>query len=151
MSRPSESRPVPPASVRGLVTALDHVAIAVESIAAARPLWVDVLGLEPGAVEHVAEQKVNVLMVTAGGQRIELVEPASDDSPISRFLANRGGGIHHLAWRVDDIEAALERVRAAGLRLIDEAPRPGAHGTRTAFLHPSATGGVLTELVEVPA
>ena len=89
-----------------------------------------------------------MLVCRAGSQRIELVEPAADDSPVSRFLARRGGGLHHLAYRVEDLERALEQLRVAGLRMIDDAPRPGAHGTRIAFVHPSATGGVLTELVE---
>jgi len=91
-----------------------------------------------------------VLVVHAGSQRIELVEPAGEDSPVSKFLARRGAGLHHLAYRVHNLEQALEQLRAAGLRLIDEQPRPGAHGTRIAFLHPQATGGVLTELVEDP-
>jgi methylmalonyl-CoA/ethylmalonyl-CoA epimerase len=124
------------------------VAIVVPSIERARATYVELLGLRAEAPEHVADQKVNVLVCRAGEQRIELVEPACDDSPVSRFLAKRGGGLHHLAYRVDDLERALARLKQAGLRLIDEAPRPGAHGTRVAFLHPSATDGVLTELVE---
>lgn len=141
----------PPALPDGIVRELHHVAIAVHSIAEARPRYCEALGLAAAEVEHVADQKVNVLVVYAGAQRIELVEPAAPDSPIANFLAKRGPGLHHLAYRVDDLPRALARVRAAGLRLIDEAPRPGAHGTRVAFLHPSATGGVLTELVEMPA
>ena len=82
-------------------------------------------------------------------QRIELIEPASPDSPISRFVEKREG-LHHLAWQVDDLEAVLVRLKAAGLRLIDENPRPGAHNTRIAFLHPASCGGVLTELVQIP-
>jgi len=125
------------------------VAIVVPSLAAARKTYVELLGLaSDGAVEHVPDQKVNVLVCRAGTQRIELVEPAAPDSPVSSFLAKRGGGLHHLAYRVDDLEQSLQRLKAAGLRLIDEHARPGAHGTRIAFLHPSATGGVLTELVE---
>jgi len=137
-------------ALRSIVSGLHHVAIVVESIDAARPIYVDALGLASGEVEFVEDQQVNVLVVHAGSQRIELVEPASADSPVSRFLAKRGGGLHHLAYRVEDLEQALDRVRTAGLRLIDETPRPGAHGTRIAFLHPQATGGVLTELVEDP-
>lgn len=131
-----------------IVTDLHHVAIVVETIEAARPTYVDGLGLTPGEPEHVPDQKVNVLVCQAGGQRIELIEPASDDSPVSKFLAKRGGGLHHLAYRVADLEAALTRLKEAGVRLIDDEPRPGAHGTRVAFLHPAATNGVLTELVE---
>jgi len=139
-----------PDELAAVVTDLHHVAIVVPSIEAARATYVDVLGLGESAVEHVADQKVNVLVLDAGGQRIELVEPAAEDSPVSRFLAKRGGGLHHLAWRVANLDTALERLRAAGIRLIDETPRPGAHGTRIAFVHPASTGGVLSELVEVP-
>lgn len=139
----------PPQSLQGVVLDLHHVAIVVGSIEEARALYVDGLGLTAGEVEHVADQKVNVLVTWAGPQRIELVEPAAEDSPVTRFL-ERGGGLHHLAWRVADVAAALDHLREAGVRLIDEAPRPGAHGTRIAFLHPKSTGGVLMELVEDP-
>ena len=140
----------PPSALDGHVIALHHVAIAVKKIDAVAAFYRDSLGLdEVGDKEFVADQKVNVLVLAAGGQRIELVEPASDDSPISCFVAKREG-LHHLAWQVDNLEAQLARLKASGTRLIDEAPRPGAHGTRIAFLHPASTGGVLTELVEVP-
>lgn len=139
-----------PRALERVVAGLHHVAIVVKSIAEARLTYVDRLGMRAGEVEHVADQRVNVLVVWAGEQRIELVEPAGEDSPVTKFLASRGGGLHHLAYRVDDLERALAQIKAAGLRLIDESPRPGAHGTRIAFLHPKATGGVLTELVEVP-
>jgi methylmalonyl-CoA epimerase len=143
--------PRAPEALRGVVRGLHHVAIVVESIERARAVWVEALGLRPrGAVEHVEDQRVNVLVLSAGGQRIELVEPAAPDSPVSGFLAERGGGLHHLAWRVDDLAAALRALAARGVRLIDRAPRPGAHGTQIAFVHPSATGGVLMELVEEP-
>ena len=137
--------------LESVVSGLHHVAIVVKSIEEARRTYVGVLGFEAGAVEHVADQKVNVLVCMAGSQRIELVEPASSDSPVTKFLEKRGGGLHHLAYRVDDLAGALERLGAAGLRLIDSAPRPGAHGTQIAFIHPSSTGGVLTELVQEPA
>jgi methylmalonyl-CoA epimerase len=133
-----------------LCRGLHHVAIVVPSIAEARAGYVDLLGMVAGAPEHVPDQKVNVLVCRAGEQRIELVEPAAGDSPVSGFLAKRGGGLHHLAYRVSDIEEALERLRASGVRLIDERPRPGAHGTWIAFVHPSAVQGVLTELVQEP-
>lgn len=131
-----------------VVQGLHHVAIVVPSLAEARKTYVDVLGMSAGEPEYVADQKVNVLVCFAGLQRIELVEPAASDSPVSAFLAKRGGGLHHLAYRVENVERALARLKSAGLRLIDERPRPGAHGTRIAFVHPSATNGVLTELVE---
>jgi methylmalonyl-CoA/ethylmalonyl-CoA epimerase len=139
-----------PESLAAVVQGLHHVAIVVESIADARRTYVDLLGLVPHETAHVPDQKVNVLVCYAGSQRIELVEPAAPDSPVSAFLARRGGGLHHLAWRVDDCAAAIARLKAAGARLIDEAPRPGAHGTRIAFVHPRSTGGVLCELVEDP-
>ncbi len=140
----------PPASLAGVVRGLHHVAIAVPSIAAARAAFVDALGLTAGEVLHVADQKVNVLVCQAGAQRIELVEPAAADSPVSGFLARRGSGLHHLAWRVADCARAIAALQQAGLSMIDSAPRPGAHGTRIAFVHPKSTLGVLCELVEEP-
>lgn len=137
-------------ALQAVVQGLHHVAIVVPSIATARKTYVEVLGLRASAVEHVPDQKVNVLVCHAGTQRIELVEPAASDSPVTAFLAKRGGGLHHLAYRVANVERALATLKAAGLRVIDERPRPGAHGTRIAFVHPSATNGVLTELVEEP-
>lgn len=130
------------------VQGLHHVAIVVPSLAEARKIYVDALGMRAGTVEHVEDQNVNVLVCYAGAQRIELIEPAGPDSPVSRFLAKRGGGLHHLAYRVTSVELSLQALKKAGLRLIDENPRPGANGTRIAFLHPSAANGVLTELVE---
>ena len=143
--------PEPPPALRGLARDLHHVAIAVPDLAAARGLYEGALGMAATEVEHVPDQKVNVLVLYAGSQRIELVEPAAEDSPISNFLEKRGPGLHHLAWRVDDCAAALAQLAEAGVRLIHDAPRPGSHGTRVAFLHPKATGGVLMELVEDPS
>jgi methylmalonyl-CoA/ethylmalonyl-CoA epimerase len=139
-----------PESLAGIVRGLHHVAIAVESLAEARKAYEGALGLSASEVEYVEDQKVNVLVLYAGAQRIELVEPASPESPITNFLAKRGGGIHHLAWKVDDVAAAIARLEKDGVRMIDRAPRPGAHGTRIAFVHPKSTGGVLMELVEEP-
>lgn len=139
-----------PDSLHPVVRGLHHVAIVVASIEAARELYVNVLGMRAGEPEHVPDQKVNVLVLHAGDQRIELVEPASDDSPVSRFLAEKGGGLHHTAYRVDDLEDAIAHLLASGVRMIDESPRPGSHGTRIAFVHPKATGRVLVELVEDP-
>jgi len=138
-----------PESLRGVVRGLHHVAIVVPSIAEARASY-EGLGMSAGEPEYVADQKVNVLVCMAGDQRIELVEPAADDSPVAGFLARRGGGLHHLAFCVDDVAQAIETLMKRGLRMIDEAPRPGAHGTTIAFVHPGATGGVLMELVEEP-
>lgn len=138
-------------ALQSVVQGLHHVAIVVPSLAEAKKTYVDVLGMTAGAPEYVADQKVNVLVCHAGAQRIELVEPASPDSPVSGFLAKRGPGLHHLAYKVASVERALTVLKTAGLRLIDERARPGAHGTRIAFVHPSAAHGVLTELVEEPA
>jgi len=140
----------PAAALEGVVLGLHHVAIVVPTIAEAKKTWVDVMGLTESEVEHVADQKVNVLVCYAGEQRIELVEPATPDSPVSKFLEKRGGGLHHLAWKVEDLERAIARLMAAGVRMIDESPRPGANGTRIAFVHPKSTNGVLSELVEEP-
>jgi methylmalonyl-CoA/ethylmalonyl-CoA epimerase len=139
-----------PKSLAPVVRGLHHVAIAVESLAEARKSYEQALGLAASPVEYVEDQKVNVLVLYAGAQRIELVEPASAESPITNFLAKRGGGIHHLAWKVDDVALAIARLEKDGVRMIDRAPRPGAHGTRIAFVHPKSTGGVLMELVEEP-
>jgi methylmalonyl-CoA/ethylmalonyl-CoA epimerase len=142
-----------PESVAGLVRELHHVAIAVESIERARTLHaglIGLLGLVESEVERVPDQRVKVFVLSAGGSRVELVEPTAPDSPISKFLEKRGPGLHHLAYRVDDLDAALAALRRQSIRLIDETPRPGADGTRVAFLHPKATGRVLIELVEVP-
>lgn len=139
-----------PQTLRGVVLGLHHVAIAVKSLAEARPTYEQALGLASSEPEFVPEQKVNVLVLYAGTQRIELVEPASADSPISKFLETRGPGIHHVAWHVADCARAIEALQARGVRMIDDAPRPGSHKTRVAFVHPKATGGVLMELVEEP-
>jgi methylmalonyl-CoA/ethylmalonyl-CoA epimerase len=96
----------------------------------------------------VAEQKVRVAFLAVGESRIELLEPTSPDSPVAKFLEKNGEGTHHVAYEVEDLEGALAELAAAGVKLIDQVPRRGAHGTRIAFLHPKATGGVLTELCE---
>jgi methylmalonyl-CoA/ethylmalonyl-CoA epimerase len=139
-----------PHAIQGVVRGLHHVAVVVAKIAEARATWELALGLVATEPEHVPDQKVNVLVLYAGAQRIELVEPAAPDSPVTKFLAERGGGIHHLAWKVDDVAAAIAHLESHGVRMIDRAPRPGAHGTRIAFVHPKSTGGVLMELVEEP-
>ena len=127
---------------------LDHIGIATASIDEASAFWREALGLEICESEEVAEQGVRVSMLPTGESRIELLEPTSSDSPVARFLSKRGPGIHHIALRVDNIRVALSRLSASGARLIDETPRIGAGGCLVAFIHPSATGGVLVELVE---
>lgn len=127
---------------------IDHLGIATKGIDEALAFWVDALGLENVHTETVEDQKVRVAMLPLGESRIELLEPTSDDSPISKFLEKRGGGIHHIAVKVDDIEAALAKLKANGARLIDETPRVGAEGCLVAFVHPSSANGVLLELVQ---
>ena len=139
-----------PQELNGIAGDLHHVAIVVRSLEAARPAW-ESLGLSCGEPEFVEDQDVNVLVCSIAGQRIELVEPASESSPVSKFLERRGPGLHPLAFGVAACAAASDAARARGLELIDEAPRPGSHGTTIAFLHPRATGGVLCELVEDPS
>lgn len=129
---------------------INHLGIATKGIEEALKFWQEALGLENVHTEVVEDQKVKVAMLPLGESRIELLEPTSDDSPISKFLEKRGGGIHHIAVEVADIEAALAKLKAKGMRLIDEHPRTGAEGCRVAFVHPSSTTGVLLELVEEP-
>jgi methylmalonyl-CoA epimerase len=127
----------------------DHVAIAVPSITAALPIFELLAGVRGSPVERVEAQKVDVAFVGSGSARLELIQPTSSDSTVQKFLDRRGGpALHHIAYRVPDIEAALARLAAAGVRLIDEQPRPGAGGHRVAFLHPHGTGGILVELLE---
>jgi methylmalonyl-CoA/ethylmalonyl-CoA epimerase len=130
------------------VEKIDHIGIAVERIENWIGFYRDILGLGYNGSEEVAAQKVRVAFLTIGESRIELLEPTSPDSPIAGFLEKRGGGLHHIALKVDDIEEALARHKEAGAQLIDETPRTGAHGTRIAFIHPKASGGVLLELCE---
>ena len=127
---------------------INHIGIAVHSIDASVPFYRDVMGMEFEGTEVVEEQKVKVAFLAVGESRIELLEPTSPDSPVAKFLEKKGEGTHHLAYEVADIEAVLADLKAKGVRLIDETPRSGAHGTRIAFLHPKATGGVLTEICQ---
>lgn len=129
---------------------INHLGIATNDIEQALKFWADSLGLENVHTEVVDDQKVRVAMLPLGESRIELLEPISDDSPISKFLEKRGGGIHHIAIEVDDIEALLKKLKENGARLIDESPRVGAEDCLVAFVHPSSTGGVLLELVQTP-
>ena len=127
---------------------IDHIGIATNGIEDAASIYRDALGVYVTETEEVPGQKVRVAMLPIGESRIELLEATSDDSPISKFLAKRGPGIHHIALRVDDIQATLAELKSKGARLIDEEPRTGAGGCLVAFVHPSSTGGVLIELVE---
>lgn len=127
---------------------IEHIGIATPQIEEALKFWRDALGLQVIETEVVAEQGVRVAMLPVGDPRIELLEPWGESSPIAKFLEKRGPGIHHIAVRVDDIRAALTRLKSQGARLIDESPRIGAGGCLVAFVHPSAAGGVLLELIE---
>jgi methylmalonyl-CoA/ethylmalonyl-CoA epimerase len=125
---------------------IDHIGIAVGDLEASLAFFRDVLGLELEAPEEVPSQRVRAHFLQAGEAALELVEPTAGDSPIAKFVERRGPGLHHVALRVDDIVAALAELKARGVRLIDEAPRPGAHNSLVAFIHPSSTHGVLVEL-----
>jgi methylmalonyl-CoA/ethylmalonyl-CoA epimerase len=127
---------------------INHLGIATKGIDEALKFWEDALGLENVHTEVVEDQKVRVAMLPLGESRIELLEPTSEDSPISKFIEKRGGGIHHIAVEVEDIEAALAKLKREGARLIDETPRIGAEGCLVAFVHPSSANGVLLELVQ---
>jgi methylmalonyl-CoA/ethylmalonyl-CoA epimerase len=127
---------------------LEHIGIATRALDDALLFWRDALGLEVAHTEVVEEQGVRVAMLPIGEPRIELLEPTSSDSPVAKFLEKRGAGIHHIAVRVDDIRATLNRLKESGARLIDESPRLGADGCLVAFVHPSSANGVLLELVE---
>ena len=125
---------------------LDHIGIAVADVEAALAFYRDALGLEVALSEEVASQHVRAHFIGVGGAALELLEATSDTSPIARFVARRGPGLHHVTLRVDDLAAALARLKARGARLIDETPRPGAEGALVAFIHPASAHGVLVEL-----
>ncbi|MGH2871507.1 MAG: methylmalonyl-CoA epimerase [Solirubrobacteraceae bacterium] len=131
-----------------MLSAIDHVGIAVESIDAALTAYRDTLGMELVHRETVVEQGIEAALLEIGESHIELLEALHPETAVGRFLAHRGPGLHHVAYRVQSIEAALAACAAAGVRLIDERPRTGIRGSRVAFLHPAATGGVLTEIVQ---
>jgi methylmalonyl-CoA/ethylmalonyl-CoA epimerase len=127
---------------------IDHIGVAVADLDAAIDLHVNVYGLELVHRETVEEQGVEAVLLDVGENHVELLAPLHDDTPVGRHLAKRGPGLHHVAYQVSDIDAALRALRDQGLRMIDERPRIGIRGSRVAFVHPSASGGVLTELVE---
>ena len=130
------------------ILSIDHVGVAVDSIDLARTFWTGVLGLPCKGSETVAEQKVTTGFFPVGSSEMELLEATSPDSPVARFIEKKGQGIQHIAFRVADIEAALEELKEKGVRLIDDTPRIGAGGAKIAFLHPKETNGVLVELCE---
>jgi methylmalonyl-CoA epimerase len=134
-----------------MLTAIDHVGVAVPSIDAALALYRDSLGMALVHRETVAEQGVDAALLDVGDGHVELLEPLGPDTPVAKFLSRRGPGLHHVAYRVASVQDALDACAAAGLRLIDERPRTGIRGSRVAFLHPASTGGVLTEIVQPAA
>jgi methylmalonyl-CoA/ethylmalonyl-CoA epimerase len=130
---------------------IDHIGVAVADLDASIVLHRDTFGMPLVHRETVAAQGVEAALLDVGSSHLELLAPLAEDTPVGRFLARRGPGLHHVAYRVDDVAAALDEARAAGLELIDEAPRAGIRGTQVAFLHPATAGGVLTELVQPAA
>lgn len=129
---------------------VDHIAVVVDDLQAALHFWQSTLGLEVGKIETVEAEAVEVAFLTLDNAHIELVKPTTADSGIAKYLAKRGTGMHHLCVQVDDIEAIMARITAAGAELINETPRQRDNGTRYAFVHPKSTGGVLLELYEPP-
>jgi methylmalonyl-CoA/ethylmalonyl-CoA epimerase len=127
---------------------LEHVGIAVADLKEALAFYQDALGLEVALPEEVTSQRVRAHFIDAGQASLELLEATADDSPIAKYVARRGPGLHHITLRVDDIAAALVRLKSRGVRLIDEAPRNGAHGALVAFIHPASAHGVLVELTQ---
>lgn len=132
------------------VRAINHIGIAVRSIDAHRPFYEETLGAVYEGDELVPSQKVRVGFFLVGDVRLELLEPTDPSSTIASFLEKKGEGLHHVAYTVDDIEGRIAELKASGVKMIDETPRPGAHHMRIAFLHPKSSGSVLTELCEPP-
>jgi methylmalonyl-CoA/ethylmalonyl-CoA epimerase len=133
-----------------MVKRIDHIAIAVHDIDDTAKFYTDILKLDLSGLEVVTEQKTKVGFLKIGESNIELVQPTSDDSPLFKFLETKGPGIHHICLEVDDIQREVEELKKRGTRMIDEKPRPGAHNTRVAFIHPKSSGGVLIELNQLP-
>jgi methylmalonyl-CoA/ethylmalonyl-CoA epimerase len=131
-----------------MLTKINHIGIAVKSLNDSLPFYRDQLGMLFLGTEEVAEQRVKVAMLQIGDSKVELLEPTSEDSPVAKFIEKNGPGIHHLAYEVENIETAIAKLLADGVRMIDETPRSGAHGTRIAFVHPKSSNGVLTELCQ---
>jgi methylmalonyl-CoA/ethylmalonyl-CoA epimerase len=131
-----------------MIKRVSHIAVAVPNVDEAARFYEEKLGLKLVGREDVTGSKVTVGFIPVGETRIELVQPAAPDSPIARFLGTRGPGLQHICFEVDDVAAELKRLAEAGVKLIDEVPHSGAHGTMVGFIHPSATGGVLVELSE---
>ena len=127
---------------------VDHIGVAVEDLDAAIALHERDYGMAVVHREVIDEQGVEAVLLDVGENHVELLRPLSEDTPVGRFLASRGPGLHHVAYQVGDVDSTLAQLRERGLRLIDETPRTGIRGSRVAFLHPAASGGVLTEIVQ---
>ena len=132
-----------------VILGIDHIGIAVESLRRAGAFYAAGLGLGISHQEDLPDRGLKVAFIPVGGLELELLEPTDPNSPVAKFLAKRGPGIHHVALRVDNIEAALHQLESRGVELLDKTPRPGAQGKRIAFLSPRSTGGVLIELCQV--
>lgn len=130
------------------VKQIDHIGIAVKEIGQAGKFYTDVLGLKIEDVENVADQKVNVAFIPIMGSEVELLESTDPDGPVAKYIGARGEGVQHIAFRVENIDQALEELKEKGVRLIDQQPRKGAGGARIAFIHPKETNGVLVEICE---
>jgi methylmalonyl-CoA/ethylmalonyl-CoA epimerase len=135
----------------GVFRRIDHIGVAVAEIEASLALWRDGFQMEVAHREVVQEQGVEAVLLDVGENHIELLAPLGEDTPVGKFLAKQGPGLHHVAYQVGDIDATLATLKDAGMELIDEQPRVGIRGSRVAFLHPRATAGVLTEIVEPAA
>ena len=127
---------------------IDHVGVAVEDLDAALALYAETLGMPVVHRETVTEQGVEAILLDVGENHVELLAPLGPDTPVGKFLAKKGPGLHHVAYQVADIDTTLAALKAAGTRLIDETPRIGIRSSRVAFVHPASTGGVLTEIVQ---
>jgi methylmalonyl-CoA/ethylmalonyl-CoA epimerase len=132
-------------------TRIDHIGVAVEEIEPALELYRDRLAMSVAHREVITDQGVEAVLLDVGENHVELLAPLGADTPVGRFLAKRGPGLHHVAYQVPDVDATLEALRDVGMPLIDERPRGGIRGSRVAFLHPRGTGGVLTEIVQPAA
>ncbi len=130
------------------VTKIDHIGVAVKNIDEAKKIYEDYLGLLQAGLEEIPDQKVKVAFFPTGESKIELLEATEDDSPVAKFIAARGEGVHHIALRVENLEKVLRVLKERGVRLIDNEPRYGAGGAKIAFLHPKSTNGVLIELCQ---
>ena len=133
-----------------MITRLDHIAIAVPDLQEALTRFCEDLGLDLAGTEDVVPAKTTTAFLPVPATQIELIHPLDGQGPVQRYLDKRGGGLHHLCFETDDIEADMERLTARGYRFLTDAPTPGAHGTRVAFIHPKSAGGVLIELAEHP-